>query len=249
MKKIIYSLLFSFPIMLASVQCQEEVNAKKLNFKGVEYFMFKVDLNKQELKFHWKNETGEIHKNFKSIKAALEEQGNVLQFAINGGIYDRGNIPKGLYIENGKTFSKLDQQEGKGNFYLKPNGVFLIDYDNQAAILPTENVLDFDESQIKNALQSGPLLLQQTQIHPKFNPHSTSKYIRAGVGQIGKKDLVFILSDAPVNLYDFALLFKEELQCDAALYLDGAICKMYLPQLGKTALNGNFASMISLSTD
>lgn len=34
--------------------------------------------------------------------------------------------PQGLYIENSKILSPLDTTNAEGNFYLKPNGVFLL---------------------------------------------------------------------------------------------------------------------------
>jgi uncharacterized protein YigE (DUF2233 family) len=56
--------------------------------------------------------------------------------------------------------------------------------------------------------------------------------LRNGVGIISKntksKIVVLAISDSKVNFYDFALLFKEILGCENALYLDGAISKMYI---------------------
>ena len=54
--------------------------------------------------------------------------GKELVFAMNGGMYLPNLSPQGLYIENGKVIKQLDKtQEAYGNFYLQPNGVFLIE--------------------------------------------------------------------------------------------------------------------------
>jgi uncharacterized protein YigE (DUF2233 family) len=39
---------------------------------------------------------------------------------------------------------------------------------------------------------------------------------------------VFAVSEAPVNFHTFARLFKEELGCRNALYLDGTISQFYV---------------------
>lgn len=244
MKKII--LLFCISISLVSLKCDRNSEAKTIQFKGISYDLFRVNTAQEQVQFHWKNEDGGIYKNFKNLKQSLASKDKKLRFAINGGIYDKGNIPKGLYIENGRKLSPIDLQKGKGNFYLKPNGIFVI-YDNQqVAILPSEAYEQLEKEGIKNALQSGPLLVNRGLIHAKLSINGTSKYLRAGVGMIDDNNLVFAISNQPVNLYDFAALFQQELNCSVALYLDGAICKMYLPELGRKQMKGNFATMIGL---
>jgi uncharacterized protein YigE (DUF2233 family) len=44
---------------------------------------------------------------------------------------------------------------------------------------------------------------------------------------------VFAISDEPINFYDFALLFREQLKCPDALYLDGNVSSLYAPSLGR----------------
>ena len=58
--------------------------------------------------------------------------------------------------------------------------------------------------------------------------------------------IAFAISEKLVRFYDFALLFKEKLGCDNALYLDGQICMIYLPEMGyKTDETKNrFAGML-----
>jgi len=40
-----------------------------------------------------------------------------------------------------------------------------------------------------------------------------------------------VISDKPVNFYEFAHFFKDELQCTDALYLDGVVSAIYVEDL------------------
>ncbi|MEO1653305.1 MAG: phosphodiester glycosidase family protein, partial [Bacteroidota bacterium] len=79
-----------------------------------------------------------------------------------------------------------------------------------------------------------------------FTPGSHNKYIRSGVGVISPNQIVFIISRQPVNFYDFARIFRDYFKCKNALYLDGAISKMFLPEIGRFDLGGEFGPMIGI---
>jgi uncharacterized protein YigE (DUF2233 family) len=150
-----------------------------------------------------------------------------------------------LYIENGKTIKSLDTlQDGYGNFYLQPNGIFFIKNDS-AGVLPSTL---FSKKKIAPtwATQSGPMLLINEKVHPIFQEGSTNLNIRNGVGIISQHEIVFVISHKEVNLFDFAMLFKEELNCKNALYLDGFVSRAYIPQLNRKDLDGNFGVMIGI---
>jgi len=89
------------------------------------------------------------------------------------------------------------------------------------------------------------MLVISDNIHPKFVFGSKNKYVRNGVGINKKGETVFVISNKPTNFYDFAILFRDELQCSNALYLDGAISKMYNEQT-KRKEDGNFGVMIGI---
>ncbi len=73
--------------------------------------------------FYWKNGEESI-RDFSKLKEVVTQHGNTLVFATNGGIFGTNNVPVGLYVEHGIELVKLNQEDGFGNFYLKPNGVF-----------------------------------------------------------------------------------------------------------------------------
>jgi uncharacterized protein YigE (DUF2233 family) len=45
--------------------------------------------------------------------------------------------------------------------------------------------------------------------------------------------LVFVISNGPVTFYEFAVLFRDGLACDNALFLDGSISALYSQELGR----------------
>ena len=70
------------------------------------------------------------------------------------------------------------------------------------------------------------------ELHPVLNPDGTSTRRRNGVGvSADGRRVYFVISDAPVNFHSFARLFKEGLGVPNALYLDGAVSKVYAPAL------------------
>ncbi|KKQ35213.1 MAG: hypothetical protein US50_C0021G0002 [Candidatus Nomurabacteria bacterium GW2011_GWB1_37_5] len=193
----------------------------------------------------YKDESGKRFKSLEGLKKDVENGGHTLVFATNGGIYNSKHEPNGLYVENGIEKYPLNLEDGQGNLYLKPNGVFLIRSDGTAAIINSTKYDKYGGS-VLYAVQSGPLLLSAGQTNPQFNENSENKYIRSGVGVISDSLVVIAISDQTVNFYEFAKMFQD-LGCKNALYLDGAISKMYLPDTGRNdELDGDFATIIAI---
>lgn len=222
--------------------------AFSVQHQGAGFDVYRLDEGEeQDLEFFWKRPDGTPYSNIHALREALQAQGRQLMFAVNGGIYSEQYTPLGLYIENGKRYYKLNRIEGGGNFFLLPNGVFYIT-ERGARVVETK---DYDpEAQVKNAIQSGPILVSNGNLHPRFIEGYHSKYIRNGVGVDRKGRVVFAISNEPVNFYDFGTLFRDELDCPDALYLDGTISEMYAPELHR--YGGwpwrRFATMIGIAS-
>lgn len=195
------------------------------------------------IKFYWRDDKGEIFGSIENLKSFVEKKNQELKFAMNGGMFKKGQLPQGLFIENGVTRAPLDTLSGPGNFYLKPNGVFYLTKDGQPNICLTN---DFhDNGQINFATQSGPMLLVEGRIHPAFKNGSTNLNIRNGVGILPDNNVVFVMSKEEINFYDFAVFFKS-LGCKNALYLDGFVSRTYLPEKNWQQLDGNFGVIIGV---
>ena len=82
------------------------------------------------------------------------------------------------------------------------------------------------------ATQSGPMLVIKNKIHPRLSPTGTSFKIRNGVGVMDDYTTMFVISNDPVGFYEFASIFKDQLGCKNALFLDGSISSLYSAEVG-----------------
>ncbi len=205
---------------------------------------YTADTKSQNIAFYWKDDSGQIIRSLGSLKTIVESKNEELVFAMNGGMFNKDNSPKGIYIENQKTLVSLDTATGNGNFYLKPNGVFYLNTNNEPFICKTE---DFkDNGQIKFATQSGPMLVVNGEIHAAFTMGSKNLQIRNGVGILPGNKVLFAMSKKETNFYDFALYFKNK-GCRNALYLDGFVSRAYIPAKNWIQTDGNFGVIIGVT--
>ncbi|WP_413500008.1 phosphodiester glycosidase family protein [Psychrobacter maritimus] len=173
---------------------------------------------------------------FDTLLATLPSE-QTLNFAMNAGMYNENYAPIGYTVIEGKELRALNIKEGGGNFHLLPNGVMWWDKSGKVQITES-NALD---KQLKSgkaqpwyATQSGPMLVINNEIHPQFNPDSTSIKLRNGAGVCSDGSLQFVNSEEPVSFYQFATLFKDDLNCPNALFLDGGIASaLYAPTIDK----------------
>lgn len=152
-----------------------------------------------------------------------------MRFAMNGGMYHPGYGPVGLLVEQGRETGTLNRADAFGNFFLKPNGVFWV-ADGKAGVMETEAFAKAGISP-REATQSGPMLVIDGQIHPRFLPDATSLQIRNGVGILADGRVAFAISNDPVRFHDFATLFRDRLRSENALFLDGSISSLYAPEI------------------
>lgn len=166
-----------------------------------------------------------------SLASELKSQNQNLLFAMNAGMFDENLRPIGLYIEDGVQSKKLNRRAGGGNFHLKPNGVFYVK-DGKPAVVETEA---FAKSGVKPdfATQSGPMLVINGKIHPKFSPTGTSRKLRNGVGIDDKGTVTFVISENAVTFWEFASFFKDDLASRNALFFDGSVSSLYAPHVNR----------------
>ncbi len=171
---------------------------------------------------------------------------NAAIMVTNGGMFDPDYSPHGMLICDGRVYKKLDLRTAKGaNFYLQPNGVFYIDETGYHVATSREFDSQYPDLEAKKpnfATQSGPMLVIKDTINMAFDKQSLNTNIRSGVGILPNGYPVFIIADA-VTFYDFAMIFKEKFHCRAALFLDGAISKMFI---GRKLDDPNFGPMIEV---
>jgi uncharacterized protein YigE (DUF2233 family) len=199
-----------------------------------------------DIRVIWKDAKGGQIETFPQATAYLTALGETPDTIMNGGIYEPGGIPSGLLIQNSRELHPLNRRDGKGNFFLKPNGVFLIGDKGAAVIDSTE----YPPAGVKiiHAVQSGPLLLRNGKVHPQFRADSANRLHRNGIGVTKDGKVVLAMTDirSPKypNLHEFATLFAS-LGCADALFLDGDISQM---RSGDTLTkhSGPFGSFIAV---
>jgi uncharacterized protein YigE (DUF2233 family) len=224
--------------------CEPQVSATIKTTASAETRFLSYSVEPHRLVFYWQDEQGKPLRSLACLREWLAGKQQRLVFATNGGMYRRGNVPVGLYIENGRLRTPLDTGRGPGNFYLQPNGVFSLTTDGRAVIQPT-TAFRFGP-QIRYATQSGPMLVVDGRIHPAFRPSSRNLNVRNGMGLLPDGRVLLCMSKQPVNLYDFARYFQRR-GCRNALYLDGFVSRTYWPAGGSLQTDGDFGVMVGVT--
>jgi len=231
--------------LLACAPAKAET-CRAVEFETAFYTVCSVSLDADIRLFHSDGD-GNLHGQFDALAADLEAQGLELVFAMNAGMYHEDRAPVGLYVEAGEERARIVLGPGPGNFGMVPNGVFSIAPDGGAAVWESETFAE-TAPPVAYATQSGPMLVVDGDIHPRFNPEGTSKKRRNGVGITADgKTVHFVISDVPVNFHGFARLFRDELGTPNALFLDGGVAsKIYAPELERNEKGLEMGPMVGV---
>jgi len=201
-------------------------------FEGDGFIVCAYDPAHQELRLISKGRGGDYVRTFAALDASLGKDASRVAFAMNAGMFDDDGAPVGLYVENGKQQHALVTNDGTGNFYLKPNGVFSTEAGGAPRVETTEHYAARNGS-AKWATQSGPMLVSDNALNPHFQNDGPSHYVRNGVGVAEGGETYFAISQTPVSFGKFARLFRDVLHCPNALYFDGNVSSLWAPSLGR----------------
>lgn len=209
------------------------VTCDTTTFQDTHYTVCEVDATTETLALFLYGEDGAPLGQFSNVNRALAAQNRKLVFAMNAGMYHDDRAPVGHYVEDGQEIMRVIESAGPGNFGLLPNGVFCV-RQGRADVIETSAFVQAAPA-CDHATQSGPMLVIDGDLHPRFLEDGTSKFIRNGVGTSpdGKR-VIFAISEGPVNFHSFGLLFRDHLKLPNALYFDGKISRLYAPQLDRS---------------
>lgn len=184
------------------------------------------------LELHVAGRDDRPYRSFAALEHVLGARAGKVRFAMNAGMFDEEGRPIGLAVAAGKELRAINRREkGGGNFHLQPNGVFLVRTDGKAEVVTTGDYQP--RPPVRLATQSGPMLVVEGVINPRFDPDGRSRYVRNGVGVDREGTPVFAISDSAVSFGKFARLFRDELGCANALYLDGSVSSLWDPANGR----------------
>ncbi|MFE0014011.1 phosphodiester glycosidase family protein [Mesorhizobium sp. NPDC059054] len=195
---------------------------REFTFEAVAYVVCEIDLRRYTVTLHRLDPAGKPYGSVTKFTEAMRVAGTPALIAMNAGMYHKDLSPVGLFVEDGDKGAPLNRDDAEGNFFLKPNGVFYIGTDGKAGVAETGAFATANPT-VTYATQSGPMLVIDGALHPRFEPNGTSRYIRNGVGVRDPDTVILVISRGEVSLGSFARLFRDALGCRNALFFDGAV--------------------------
>ena len=209
------------------------VECSAQRFEDHDFTVCHVDVTRADLRLFLNDPESERPLgSFSNVARMVEREDRDLLFAMNAGMYHVDRSPVGLFVENGATVAPIVTTESPGNFGLLPNGVFCI----RPGRTDVFETLDFVRQDIdcRFASQSGPMLVINGKLHPKFMTDSDSTFLRNGVGTSADgQNAYFVISENPLNFHTFARFFRDHLGLPQALYFDGNISRLFSPELDR----------------
>lgn len=203
----------------------------------------RVNARTERVELFLRDDAGRAFNRFDRLKSWLAGRNRRLLFAMNAGMFRPDFSPVGLLVQDGREVSPLNLSDGDGNFFLKPNGVFFISETGPRVVESAE--YPALARGVRLATQSGPLLVRNGVLHPAINAGSTSRLPRNGVGVSGDT-VIFVISEQPVNFYEIATYFRDELRCPDALYLDGVVSSLYSADLRRSDSTADLGPIIGV---
>jgi uncharacterized protein YigE (DUF2233 family) len=219
---------------------------------GARYTVATLDLHRVALDLYGQTPAHGAVQTIPALEAWLNARGRRMVMATNSGIYETDGRPLGLHVERGVELAPINLGDAPGNFFLKPNAVFYVvgEPGHEAAYVVESGAYRQPSAGVRLATQSGPALLLGGALHPRFLPESDSLKLRSGVGvaAASRHRVHVAISEGEVRFHDFATLFRDELGCTDALYLDGTVSVLSAPgRRGEAHTAGTFGGVLVVS--
>ena len=242
------STLLGFAVVLALLAAPvEAVEYRVVEHAGKRHTVCTVDPARERLDLFLKDDKGAVLHTFAAIEGMLGGQGKRLAFGMNAGMFHANSEPVGLFIAGGREVTPLNTAQAEGNFFLKPNGVFAVT--DAGALVVEAARWPAVVGKVRLATQSGPMLVIDGALHPAFRADSKSRLYRNGVGLSPENKVLFVISNEPVNFYEFATLFRDALRCRNALFLDGTLSSLHAAELKRSDYKMPLGPILGVTAD
>lgn len=232
----------AFTLQISRAEAEQPCEARE--FEGSRFIVCTFDSDRHDLRLASRGADGRFLRSFAALQTELGADARRVRFAMNAGMYNSSGAPIGLYIEAGETQRSLSRTDGPGNFHMKPNGVFWQGEDGAVHIDTSDAYAEAAPTPLW-ATQSGPMLLIDGELHPRFSHDGASRYLRNGVGvSADTRKAYFVISAGFVSFGRFARFFRDELDCTDALFLDGSVSSLWAPALERQDDNEELGPMV-----
>lgn len=218
----------------------------RMEHDGQRYVVCQVEAEAEPALRLWQDgPDGRPLNNFNNIRRQLA-QGEALSFAMNAGMFHPDYRPVGLLVIDGDELSPIVTGGSNDNFGMLPNGVFCTGGARPFQVVESRAFADA-RPDCRLATQSGPMLVIDGDLHPRFLVDSDSRYIRNGVGVSPDGQTAwFVISDRAVTFHEFGRLFRDGLGVRDALYFDGSISRLYAPSVNRADFGRSMGPIIGL---
>jgi uncharacterized protein YigE (DUF2233 family) len=222
----------------------EAVDCATTQVRGRGFTTCRADARNESLRLFFADEKGRCLGSFERLRKSLAAAGKTLVFAMNAGMFHADCRPVGLLVIDGREVSPVNRSDGTGNFFLRPNGVFLIDAAGPRVVATDQ----YRDMLPRLATQSGPMLVHRGQLPSlsAFAAGSRSRHLRNGVCVPRAGEVAFVISEEPVTFNEFASYFRRELDCAEALYFDGSISSLFSPQLRRADARASLGPIVAI---
>ena len=231
-------------IYFSMVSWSWAVDLSTVTHAGKRFIICCLDLKTETLQLLLHDDVGQPLMSFERAQQWLGEKQQKLVFGMNGGMYHGDMSPVGLCVREGRELAPLNLAKAAGNFFLKPNGIFLIS-DQGARVIVSEEYPALKEKVVL-ATQSGPLLLRNGKMHQAFKEGSKNVLHRNAVGVRSATEVIFAITEDVVNFHELATLFRDTLKCPDALFLDGTVSSLHAEALQRSDKKMDLGPMIGI---
>ncbi|MDE3028909.1 MAG: phosphodiester glycosidase family protein [Paracoccaceae bacterium] len=235
-------------ILAALLPAAAQATCRDTTFEATPYTLCTTQIGYDDLRVWHMGDDGLPLGTFQRLAADLAKDHRQIGFAMNAGMFHPNRAPVGLLIIDGVQTAPLIVGASHGNFGMQPNGVFCIGAARYSVV--ETHAFAAHLPACRFATQSGPMLVINGALHPRFLDTSTSTYIRNGVGVSAEgKTAYFLISDAPVTFITFARVFRDHLHTPNALYFDGSISRLDAPELQREDVGLPLGPLVGTTVD